>query len=364
MTLHVVHLVASFDTGGLQNGVVNLANNMDSDRVRHTVLSLSSRIGMAERLRQSDALTLGLDGKAHRGAWRIIAEKLRNLDVDILHTRNQATWLDGICAARRAGISHRIHGFHGRDLNQVNGLSLARRVLGRVLATATDRFVTLTPSMREEFASEFFISPDRFEIIANGFDLDRFTPRTCDENVSDAFTVATVGRLVPVKNLALLLRGFAAMKSRKSTDRLSIVGDGEQRHSLEELARTLGIAEAVEFEGMVEDPSPVYASADVYVQPSYYEGMSNTIVEAMASGVAVIATDVGGNADVVGRDGSGVLVSSDDTLALAAALDAYRADPEWRRKVARVGQQRVSERFGLEKMVEAYLATYESMVRN
>lgn len=364
MTVHVVHLVASFDTGGLQNGIVNLANHMDTERVRHTVLSISPQMGLADRLQHADAISLNIGAGSHRGAWRQVADRLRDLDTDILHTRNQATWPDGIRAARQARIRSRIHGFHGRDLGQIEGLPFTRRVLGRVLATATDRFVTLTPSMRDEFGAEFFLSPSRIDVIANGFDLSRFASRTTATNQATPFTVATVGRLAPVKNISLLLRAFASMKHRLQDDRLIVAGDGEERAALELLANELGIADCVEFLGMVEEPAPIYSLADIYVQPSLYEGMSNTLVEAMGSGVPVIATDVGGNRDVVGQDGGGVLVPSNDVDALTAALDNWRSNAVARREAGLAGQQRALEQFSLKRMVEAYLAVYESMDRS
>jgi sugar transferase (PEP-CTERM/EpsH1 system associated) len=364
MTVHVVHLVASFDTGGLQNGIVNLANHMDTGRVRHTVLSISPQMGLADRLQHADALSLNIGAGTHRGAWRQVAESLRELDADILHTRNQATWPDGIRAARQARIRSRIHGFHGRDMGQIDGLPFTRRLLGRVLATATNRFVALTPSMRDEFAAEFFISPSRIDVIANGFDLSRFGPRAVDAKKLTPFTVATIGRLAPVKNISLLLRSFAGMKHRQQDDRLIVAGDGEERTTLELLTEKLGIAACVEFPGMVEDPESIYSAADIYVQPSLYEGMSNTIVEAMASGVPVIATNVGGNCDVVGQDGGGVLVPSNNADTLTAALDNWRSDKAARRESGLVGQQRALKRFSLERMVEAYLAVYESMDRS
>lgn len=362
MIPHVVHLVASFDTGGLQNGIVNLMNHSDPSDVRHTVLSFSDQMDLADRLQVGEATTLGLAPGPHRRAWREVAERLRDLNADVLHTRNFATWPDGIRAASRAGVRHRVHGFHGRDLAGIDGLPMKRRLLGRLLAASTSVFITLTPSMREEFSKEFFISPDRVRVIPNGFDKALFTASKGEKPLQSPFTVATVGRFAPVKNLSLLIRAFGSMENRGQDDLLVLAGDGPERAQLQGLVEDLGLSHSVRFTGMLSEIAPLYAAADVYVQPSFYEGMSNTIVEAMACEVPVIATDVGGNADVLGSEGAGCLVPSNDVTAMARALDAWRNDEEDRKRAGICGQERVRELFGMSRMVESYVGVYKSLV--
>ncbi len=361
MSLRVVHLVTSFDTGGLQNGIVNLINHSDALRVEHVVLSMWPETDLSWRLNAGKVQSLGLERGRVPRAWRRVAEALKELSPQVLHTRNWGTYPDGIRAARAAGVKACVHGFHGRDVHNARGEILRRRVLGRLLAFRTDRIVTLTPTMKREYVRDFRVPERMVEVIPNGIDLARVGEHEADEGLRSSYTVSAVGRLDPVKNFSLLIRAFHACRNRAPTDRLVIAGDGPERGRLEALVRDLGLGSAVVFLGLRKDVPAVLKAADVFVQPSIYEGMSNTLVEAMACGVPVIATDVGGNADVVGRDDEAVLVPSGDTTALRCALERLRDDADERRRLGAAGRDRVTERFTLERMVERYTSLYEEV---
>lgn len=363
MTVHVAHLVTSFDMGGLQNGVVNVINGSDPDRVRHTVVSMRDELDLRERLQRGDVVTADIPEGRRPGAYRTIAAALREIGPDVLHTRNWGTYPDGILAARRAGVRHRVHGYHGRDLANAGSEKLRRRLTGKFLAAFTDRFITLTPSMKREYIRDFWVAERRIEVIPNGLDLARLDRFEADPALESEFVVATVGRLAPVKNVPLLVRAFARMAERRDGDVLVIAGDGPERRTIEAVVAEEGVAGVVRMLGARRDAPAVMKAADVYVQPSFYEGMSNTIVEAMACNVAVVATDVGGNGDVAGREGTAVLIPSDDVAALSAALDRLRGDAAGRRRLAAAGRERVLELFGLGRMVEAYTRVYEGVVR-
>lgn len=361
MSLHVVHVVSSFDTGGLQNGIVNLANGSDPRRLRHTVLSFSPRIGMKERLRSGDVRSLSFGGGRELLAFRHIRRALKELRPDVVHTRNWGVWPDGTIAAVAAGVTARVHGYHGRDLANASGELGRRRLLGRLLARFDARIVALTEAMKREFRRDFGVSDEKIRVIPNGIDLDRIDATSEPIGLAGDFTVCTAGRLDPVKNVDLLIEAFLAMGNREAGDRLLIAGDGPERSRLEALASRLGAGAAIVFLGERRDVPAVMREADVYVQASFYEGMSNTVVEAMACGVAVIATDVGGNPDVVGRDGAGILVPSEDRCALRAALERLKDRPEERARIAAAGRARARGAFSLEAMIAAYTALYEDV---
>jgi sugar transferase (PEP-CTERM/EpsH1 system associated) len=370
MTLHIVHLLLSFDTGGLQNGVVNLINHSDPLRLRHSVLSLTPALGMRERIQRDDVLVeavdLGDSGRIGRrlGAWRCIARRLRQLAPDVLHSRNRGTQIDGALAGYAARVPVRIHGYHGRDLSNAQGETLRRRSLGRIAGRFHHGVITLTETMKREYRRDYGTPEEKIRVVPNGVDLERLEGFGADDSLRSPFTVCTVGRLDAVKNLPLLIRAFAAMPSREPGDRLVIAGEGPMRAELEALLLELGPAAAgVELLGERRDAPAVMKAADVYVQPSFYEGMSNTIVEAMALGVPVIATEVGGNADVTGRDGAARLLPSDDLKAMTTALDELRRDREGRRQLSHRGRERVRERFTMARMVEGYTRAYEEIGR-
>lgn len=359
MTVHVVHLVTSFDTGGLQQGIVNIVNRSDPNRVRHTVISMWKKISLADRLQRGDVISLDFPEGRVWGAFRKIARALADRSPDLLHTRNWGTFPDGVLARRFARVPRHIHGHHGRDLHNAAGESPRRRMIGRWLARLTDAFVALTPSMRTELARDFSIRPERITVIPNGVDLERLAADAADPSLSSEFSVVSIGRLDPVKDFGTLIAAFSKMATRKPGDRLWIVGSGPERARLEAKIADLGLGAVVRVLGERRDVAAVMKAADCYVQPSIYEGMSNTIVEAMACGIPVVASDVGGNPDVVGRDGAAMLFAAKDVSFLAKRLDDLRSDVDLRRRIGQAGKARALELYGLERMVESYTALYE-----
>ncbi len=362
MTIHVVHLVTSFDMGGLQNGIVNLMNHGDRNRIKHTVLSIRSDVQLKERLHYGEVRSIGLGPGRHGDAYKQIAKVLKDIEPDILHTRNWGTYPDGILGARKAGVAKRVHGFHGRDLSNAQGESLKRRIMGKILSYATDRIITLTASMKREYMRDYWVQASNIEVIPNGIDLGRLDSFQADVACRSSFTVVCVGRLDAVKNWRLLIQAFAAMKHREASDLLVIAGDGNEKDRIETMAQEAGISKSLRMLGARSDAPCVMKAADVYVQPSFYEGMSNTIVEAMACGVPVVATRVGGNEDVAGVEDTAVLVESNNVGEMAQALDRLKSDRASTQRMASAGRARVLSRFGLEKMVSSYESVYEDVV--
>ncbi|MAG57458.1 MAG: hypothetical protein CMJ83_14295 [Planctomycetes bacterium] len=355
--IRIAHIVASFDVGGLQKGVVNLINRTDAGTFTHLVLSLGPGMAMAERLTVGEAESLGVSTGERRSLARAIAERIRQFGADVVHTRNWPTFADGCRARRRAKIKAHIHGYHGRDASGAVGFGWKRRIVGKILTRFTDRIVVLTRAMGNEYRNEFGTPRGGMRVIPNGVELPDVVRRR--RAVGDPYRVLAVGRLDPVKDYASLLQAFASMHGRGPEDRLVIAGDGPERDGLRLAAQRAGIVDSVEMPGLVRDPSRLYGEADVFVQSSLYEGMSNTIAEAMASGLPVIATAVGGNPDVVGD--AGILYRSGDVSALADRLAELRADPDRATGLAAAARARVESEFSYERMVGSYEELYRDV---
>jgi glycosyltransferase involved in cell wall biosynthesis len=174
--------------------------------------------------------------------------------------------------------------------------------------------------------------------------------------------IGSVGRLAAVKNYRLLLQAVARLPPEVRW-RLVLVGDGPQRAELEQTAAELGIAARASFLGHREDVAAVLSDLDVFVLPSDSEGMSNTLLEAMAAGVAVIASDVGGNREVIEADRSGLLFARGDTAAAAQAIQQLVTDAALRQRLANAGLQRAHTTFALSTMLSAYENLYRDVWR-
>ena len=175
--------------------------------------------------------------------------------------------------------------------------------------------------------------------------------------------VGSLGRLHPQKGFSDLLTAFAQVRQRIPSVRLFVAGDGELRDDLEAQARSLGMAAVVTFAGVRADVSEVLAALDVFVLPSLWEGMPNAVLEAMASGLPVVATAVGGTPEVVVDGVTGLLVPPQDPGALAQAIGHLLRDPDLRRRMGRAGRRRVEEHFDVRETVRQVESLYETLLR-
>jgi glycosyltransferase involved in cell wall biosynthesis len=199
--------------------------------------------------------------------------------------------------------------------------------------------------------------PDRMlKMIPNAVDTDRF--RRSAEPVSDVPCVVYVGRLRTVKGVYMLLDAWADVV-REVPARLLIAGDGPEGEAMLAKVAELGIADSIEFLGAVDDVPAVHARGCIYAQPSFQEGMPNSVLEAMASGLPVVATQISGNVDLVFDDDNGLLVPSGDAPAMGRALVALLKDPERARRMGLRSRERVTQRYGLDAVIGELIAIYD-----
>lgn len=360
--IHVGHVLLSLRPGGLENGVVNVINGLDRREFRSSVCCLQSSGEFAQRITDERCriLEFGLrPGNHPRLVWRL-ARAFRMLRLDVVHTRNAESFFYGALAARLAGVPALVHSEHGRVFPEKWHRALAQRWLLRSASCA----FAVSQQLAEQLVAQIGVRPGTFSVIYNGVDTRRFAGRAPAErrNPGSEIVIGSVGRLAAVKNYGLLLQAVA----RLPTDmrwRLVLIGDGPQRAELERTATGLGIGARVSFLGHREDVAAVLGDLDVFVLPSDSEGMSNTLLEAMAAGVAVIASDVGGNREVIEAGRSGLLFSRGDAQAAAQAIQQVVADPQLRARLAAAGLQRANTTFALRTMLSAYENLYRSVWR-
>jgi glycosyltransferase involved in cell wall biosynthesis len=246
-----------------------------------------------------------------------------------------------------------VHTFHGHVFRSYFGRlgSWAVRVAERGLAALTDIVVTISPRQRDDIVSEYRIAPaDRVAVMRLGLDLgpllavDRRTPNLRAElgYGENDFVLGFVGRLVPIKDPAMLIRAFALVARDVPNARLMIVGDGELRSDLEALVASLGLGGVVSLLGWRRDLSHIYSTLDVLVLTSLSEGTPLALIEAMTAGKAVVATAVGGVPDVVADGVTGLLVPPGQPAELARAVIAL-TEPEVRTRMGQAGRVRSSD---------------------
>jgi sugar transferase (PEP-CTERM/EpsH1 system associated) len=374
LVLHVIHHLV---TGGMENGLVNLINNMPESRFRHAVACIEDFSDFRHRLLRADTEVCALH-RSRIGTWRLrraLYQLCRRLKPAIVHSRGMSG-LDALLPARLSGVRHCIHGEHGWDVNDLFGANLKPIVLRRLHSPLIDRYITVSQDFKRYLIDKVHVRPERIATICNGVDTAKFCPATCKPQAvaprgfmgPESVVVGTVGRLQPVKDQATLIRAFAQLAHSdaaiKAKIRLVIVGDGPLRDALTRLVDDLDIGCITWFAGNSQDVSEVLRLLDVFVLPSLAEGISNTILEAMATGLPIIATQVGGNPELVQDGVNGRLIPSADGQMLVQALAKYLDHPTLRRDHGAASRRLAVAKFSLKSMLETYQAEYETVLRD
>jgi sugar transferase (PEP-CTERM/EpsH1 system associated) len=268
-----------------------------------------------------------------------------------------------------AGVPARVHGEHGRDAGDPDLRDPTRRRIRRAFRPFVTRYVALAPDLADHLAGPIGVPRDRIEQIFNGVDTRRFVPAAARRPIAGspfadpAFCIiGAVGRLDPVKDHANLARAFAracALRPDLAPRlRLVIAGDGSERAAVEAILAQAGIASQAWLPGERADIPDLLRGLDVFVLPSFGEGVSNTILEAMATALPIVATRVGANAELVLDGSSGTIVPPSDSEALAAAIVGYAGDRELASHHGRAARARAEQAFSLERMVDRYHRLY------
>lgn len=369
--LTIGHTIYAFKEGGMERGLLNIVNYGRHDRFRHVILCLTEAGEFARQLRSPSCRVIEFHkkpGNDFRLASRI-AQTVRECGVSILHARGWPTLLETAFAARLAGIDATIYGFHGKTVNELAGLGAMRIIAQAAALRMYRRVVTLNSRMRIELAREAFMSQDRLQVIANGVDLEIFRPREDSAALRaqyglppGRFIVGNIARLDPVKNHEVILRALSRFRSRIERPYFLLVGEGEHRPVLESAIRQLDLGDDVRLMGYSNQIADLLNCMDVYVQSSFYEGFSNTILEAMSSGLPILGTDVGGTGDLFSDRREGYFFHPGDDSALAGLLRYFQADPKKSAEMGRAARSRAVELFSIERMVRTYEGMYSGLV--
>lgn len=373
LVLHVIHHLFM---GGMENGLINLINNMPPQRFRHAIACIEDYSDFRDRIRTPGVEVFPLY-RSRTGVWRLrqnLFALCRQLRPAIVHSRN-TSGLDALLPARLAGVRCCVHSEHGWDVDNLKGEKWKVNLNRRLHAPLVSRYITVSEDLKRHLVQRVGIRAERIVQIYNGVDTERFAPQAASANAfmptgfrdDDSIVIGAVGRIQPVKDQATLMRAFAALRERAPDAwprlRLAIAGNGPLLEALRALAGELGIAEQCWLPGAQEDVASVLRSFDVFVLPSLNEGISNTILEAMATGLPVVATAVGGNVELVRAGETGELFAPRDVEALAAILQRYVGDAALRRAHGAAARRSAQERFSLTAMVANYQGVYEQLLR-
>ena len=369
LVLHVMH---RFDTGGLENGVVNLINHMPAHAYRHAVLAMTQVTDFRQRVQRPDVEFFALDKPPGHGVWQYgkLYRLFRSLRPAIVHSRNLAA-LEVQVPAWAAGVPVRVHGEHGRDVGDLDGNNVTYQRVRRLYRPFVHHYTALSQDLADYLQTKVYVKPDAITPACNGVDTERFSPEPrgtqsitgCPFDPAQHWLVGTVGRMQTVKNQVMLAEAFVLALQKapqlRSRLRLVMVGDGPLRAKVQAILAAADLLALAWLPGERNDVPHLMRGLNAFALPSLAEGISNTILEAMACGLPVIATSVGGNAELVLAGKTGYLVPSNDPQAMAKRLVELATDPGLARSIGDAGRRRVKDAFSMQAMVNTYQTVYD-----
>lgn len=367
----IVHLTYVLDFGGLETLIVESINRMPADRYRHAIICLTRYTDFAKKITRPGVEIIALDkpsGLALETHVKLY-QLLRRLRPTILHTYNLAA-IEYQFTALLAGVPVRVHAEHGRDARDPHGTNRKHNLLRRLLVPLIDCFVPVSLDLRN-WLTRIGIPAAKNLLIDNGVDTTDYRP---DPGAAlppawpewrDCFVIGTVGRVQDVKDHASLVEAFALLRKQQpelaARVRLIIVGEGPLRAALQRQVEAAGLSDVVHLPGARNDIAAIMRSFDVFALSSIAEGTPVTMLEAMATGLPVVSTRVGGIPDLVQEGSTGLLVPARNPQALATALAQYVADPALARSHGAVARMHVERRYSLSAMLSVYLALYDRL---
>ena len=373
----IAHVIQRLAVGGMENGLVNLINHMPPDRYRHTIICLSETTSYSDRIHRKDVPVIALnqrsgrDGRAHARFFNL----LRRLHPEIVHTRNLSA-LEFQALAALAGVPGKIHGEHGRDMYDLDGTNFKYNVLRKAMRLFIDQYIPVSQDLARWLIECVNVAPSRVTQIYNGVDAEKFHPRSGDRPAlgpdgfisPDCFVIGTVGRMEPVKDQLNLVRAFIHLFREQAPLsgrlRLIVIGDGLLRAQSLQLLRDAQAERFAWLPGEMTNIPEIMRSLDLFVLPSLREGISNTILEAMATGLPVVATGVGGNPELVEHEKTGMLVAHSDAIMMAHAIKTYVSNSAKAATHGRAGRTKIEARFSMGSMVDGYCGVYDAVLRS
>ena len=366
--MQVVH---SMDIAGVEKVVYSIVKGLDNEKFSFSICCLDFIGELGERLIKEGFEVISLDRTPGTdfSLIRKLIRILKDQQIDIVHTHQYTPYFYGATAAIFSGRSKVIFTEHGR--HQPDRLRPRRVIYNQFLNLFTGRITGVSNFSKDSLVRFERLPARKIDVIYNGIKLEEFKISIDREAKRmelgmdrDEIAIGMIGRFDPVKNHSLLLEAFKEVIKNIPKAKLLLIGDGPLRESLQFTVYSLQLERNVIFLGIRRDIPQVLQALDIYCLSSIAEATSLTLLEAMAVGLHVVATDAGGNPEIVLRDQTGILVSPSNYIEFAKAIITLAQDSEKRRRMGEAGKKRVKSLFTMDKMLEQYENLYLSLTKS
>ncbi len=370
----VVHVIHALGTGGLENGLVNIINRTPKGTYRHAIVCLTQAHDFKNRLNSKEIPIVELHKKPGNdiSVYLRMWSALRRLKASIVHTRNLTALEMQLVASLFPGV-RRVHGEHGRDIYDLYGSNKKYNLLRKAIRPLVHHYITVSQDLKHWLEKTVSVNPKRISQIYNGVERSLFFPGPKRNSgvlprgflPEDGILFGAVGRLAEVKGHSILVDAFGLLLEKhpetRSSVRLLIVGDGPVSAAIHESVESKNIGDCVWLPGDRSDVPELLRAMDVFVLPSLGEGVSNTLLEAMASGLPVVATRVGGNPELIDKL-NGLLVEPGDAAKLMQGMETLLLDSDLRKQMGKASLEKIDEFFQWDKTVAEYLQVYDAVL--
>lgn len=363
----IVHVTFDMRIGGTEQVICNLVENTDRSRFQLSILCIEKEIGPfgKELIKKGFSITsLSRNPGFDITLIIMIYNYIKENKIDILHCHQYTPYVYGVLGALTTKCKV-IFTEHGRFFPDQR--KFKRILINPLLNLVTNRVTAISKATLGALVNFENFPGHKIRVIYNGMNSDRFFKNDTGEKLipeldENSFVLGTVARLDPIKNQKIMIKALKRVHQKYDNIYLIIVGDGPERKNLEDLVQELELSSFVIFTGFRQDTHLLYKIMDVFLLTSFSEGTAMTLLEAMASGLPCIATDAGGNPEIVKHNETGIIIPSDNITSLAESIIRLMEDKDFKTKAGLAGIERFKKKFTIDHMIKAYEKLYGEML--
>jgi glycosyltransferase involved in cell wall biosynthesis len=368
--VNILHVISKLPVGGVENQLSMILRKYDKKKFCPFVCSLSDKGEIGKEIEDYGIEVIPLHKLKHRFDWTIVKDiynLIKERDIEIVRTHQYHANLYGRLAALLAKVPCIVASVH--NVYTIDR-KLHRRIINRFLARFTDKVVAVSEIVKKDILKYDDLREDKVTVIYNGIDTDRLLNK--DGNVirsefnipSDVPVTGTIGRLTFQKGQKYLIEAISIIKEKFPKIMLLIVGDGPMKDELQNYAKALGLNEHVIFTGSRRDVPTLLAAMDIFVLPSLWEGLPNALLEAMAYGKSIIATDIPPVREAINSKKEGILVPARNSSAIASSIEFLLVNKTFAVIFGNNAQERAYSDFNITTTVDKYTNLYEDILNN
>jgi len=367
--LKVLHIISKLPIGGVENQLLLVLKNYDREKFQPFVCSLSEKGEIGQEIEKIGIKVFALNKLKHTFDYSIIkdiCDIIKRERIQIVRTHQYHANFYGRIAAKKSKVPcivASVHNVYTRDKK------LHRRIINRFLARFTDKIIAVSEEVKMDILKYDRISEDKVQVIYNGVDLNAFNESFDKEQIKSKLginpnvpVIGTVGRLTEQKGHIYLLQAILKLKHKFPDIKVLIVGDGPLMDELKSYTSSSGLSNNVIFTGFRRDIPALLSIMDIFVFPSLWEGLPNALIEAMASGKAIIASNLPQIKEVLDSDGLGILVPPKDSDSISQSINFLLKNEKIVKKMGNLAKNMACTRFNIENTVKIYEKMFEKIL--